>query len=483
MSIRLRLTLLYSAILALTLIVFGSVLYTTQAQSTLNELKQDLRASGDNLMRAIVRTYLDPNPQLPRYSPPSPIPFEVISGEQAFRDLREREIVRVLNANGALIASPFGSDQEALPLNTTGLQMLQRGQVWWEIVSLEDERLLVYNIPLMVDNQVVLIAQVARPLTERDRSLAALSTTLIIGSLLTTLAAFGIGWMLSGTALNPIHRITHTAQAIGSESDFTRRVDYTGPNDEVGRLATTFNAMLSRLQEAYQRVSDALKMQRDFVADVSHELRTPLTTVRGNLALLRRDPPIPNEEQADILNDLVEESDRLIRLVNNLLVLARADAGQSLKREPVPARTVIEQACRQARQRERQREIIEAGQEVIVQGDRDALKQVLLTLLDNALKYTEGTITVTTRTSGQHGIIEVMDNGPGISPDTLPHVFERFYRGDIDTSVSGHGLGLSIARSLIEGQGGTISIESRIAGGSTVQIRLPLAQEGQEKNR
>ena len=138
-----------------------------------------------------------------------------------------------------------------------------------------------------------------------------------------------------GITLHPIQRLTQTARTIGDERDFTRRVTYTGPQDEVGQLATTFNSMLARLQDAYQQVAHSLEMQRDFVADVSHELRTPLTTLRGNLGLLRREPPIPAEEQADILTDMMDESDRLIRLVNDLLVLARADAGRSLAKEPL----------------------------------------------------------------------------------------------------------------------------------------------------
>ena len=139
----------------------------------------------------------------------------------------------------------------------------------------------------------------------------------------------------SGITLKPIHRITQTAQTIGDERDFTRRVDYTGPSDEVGQLANTFNSMLSRLQDAFRKVEHSLQMQRDFVTDVSHELRTPLTTLRGNLGLLHRELPMPPEEQTDILTDMVDESDRLIRLVNDLLTLARADTGRSLAKEPV----------------------------------------------------------------------------------------------------------------------------------------------------
>ena len=235
--------------------------------------------------------------------------------------------------------------------------------------------------------------------------------------------------------------------------------------------------MLARLQNAYQRVSHALGMQRDFVADVSHELRTPLTTIRGNLALLGRDPPMPDEERAEVLNDLVEESDRLIRLVNDLLILARADTGPSLKQEAISIRAVVTDACRQARQLDPQREIVEVVEDVTAQGDRDTLKQILLILLDNALKHSPGSITVTAEAVEGQVQISVRDHGPGISPNALPHVFDRFYRGDVDPSVPGFGLGLPIAKALVEGQGGTITIESQLGNGSTVRVRLPQLPE------
>ncbi len=138
--------------------------------------------------------------------------------------------------------------------------------------------------------------------------------------------------MLAGTALRPIHRITQTAQAIGAEHDFSRRVEHKGPTDEVGQLAVTFNDMLAELESAYRQLEEALDSQRRFVADASHELRTPLTTVRGNIELLRAEPPIAPQERAEILADTTEEVDRLIRLVNQLLVLARVDAGPGAAR-------------------------------------------------------------------------------------------------------------------------------------------------------
>jgi signal transduction histidine kinase len=489
MSIRLRLTLLYSAILALTLFVFGIALYTIQSQSTLNSLKRDITMTSDNIRRVVLWRFLHPVQVDPGPQRPPPAAREMFTGEQAFRDIREREIVRVLDTQGNLVASPPGVQEDPLPLSQPGMQAVQGGQEWWETATVNEERLLIYNRLVVADDQSVLIVQAARPLTEHDRSLAALSRTLILAGLVTILAAFGIGWVLSGAALRPIHRITQTAQAIGIESEaagkaalvprqsnelaLNQRVDYRGPNDEIGQLATTFNTMLARLQEAYQRLSQALHMQRDFVADVSHELRTPLTTVRGNLALLRRDPPLPAEEQADILTDLVEESDRLIRLVNALLVLARADAGHSLLKEPVPVRALVEEVVRQTGQPNPGREIAMQVQDFVLLGDRDATKQVLLILLDNALKHSRGPIEITASAAGDQVRLYVRDSGPGMDPETLEHVFDRFYRGVASPDVPGFGLGLPIAKALVEGQGGAIAIASQPGRGSSVWVSLP----------
>jgi len=479
MSIRLRLTLLYSAILTLTLIVFGVALYSVQAQDTLNSLKQDLSLSSDKLAEAALKTDSQHPPQDtdPHNTPPPPKPFDEFSSDQAFRELREREIVRILDDEGNLVASPFGRTEDALPLSGEGLAALQSGHDWFQEDIVSDEHMLIYSRPVIQNGETVYIVQVARSLSERDRTLQSLATTLGVASLLTILIAFGVGWALSGLTLQPIHRITQTAQEIGDERDFTRRVDYSGPQDEVGRLASTFNQMLSRLQDGYQKVEHSLQVQRDFVADVSHELRTPLTTLRGNLGLLRRDPPTPPEEQADILADMVDESDRLIRLVNDLLLLARADAGRSLAKEPLDVQHVLEETLRQARQLDENRQITSDIQpDISILGDRDAFKQVMLILLDNALKHSDGEVNITVKRVGAQVEISVQDHGAGISPDKLEHVFDRFYRGEESPIAPGFGLGLPIAKSLVEKMGGIISIESKVGKGSSVILRFVSTQ-------
>jgi signal transduction histidine kinase len=235
--------------------------------------------------------------------------------------------------------------------------------------------------------------------------------------------------------------------------------------------------MLCQLQNAYQQVAHTLQMQREFVADVSHELRTPLTTIRGNLALLSRVPAPPRSERQDILTDLTGESERLIRLVNDLLTLARADAGRKLKREPVALEPLLDDVCRQAQVLDHKREIVLDGtgdaEGPIVLGDRDAVKQVLLTLLDNAVKHAQGTIRVTLANTKDNATIRVQDGGPGLSRELCKRVFDRFYRGDASRSTPGFGLGLSIAKALIEAQGGTIAVESKIGSGSTFSVALP----------
>ncbi len=478
MSIRLRLTLLYSAILALTLAIFGGSLYAIQSQSTLNVHRRDLMLAADRMARGMAMARLGQSIPVPRPDATTPGPPVEASEEQTGQEFRLRDTARLLYADGTVAEFPINDQEMTLPLDSGGLQAIQHGEAWTQIARVEGVRWLIYYQPVIRGGQVIGIVQVARSLADRDRSLEALAGTLLTGSLLTILAAFGIGWVLSGLTLRPIHRITQTAQDIGAERDLSKRVEYKGPNDEVGQLAATFNTMLVRLQEAYQEVAHSLEMQRGFVADVSHELRTPLTTIRGNLALLGREPPFPAEERSDILSDMVDESDRLIRLVNNLLTLARADAGRHMQREPVEVKPLIEDVCAQVcllapKEAPEQAILCDNLSDTTVNADRDALRQVLLVLLDNAIKHAAGPIAVTTDVQDCQVTIAVRDAGPGMDAETVAHIFDRFYRGDAARQAPGFGLGLSIAKALVEAQEGTIAVESQIGQGSEFRVCLP----------
>jgi signal transduction histidine kinase len=365
-----------------------------------------------------------------------------------------------------------------LPLSDDAFQAAQNGETWMETATVEGERVLIYTVPILVEGQLIEILQMGRSLTTRDQSINALGMNLLIAGIVAIAVAFGLGWVLAGMSLRPIHRLTQTAQAIGSERDFSRRVEHIGPDDEVGRLAKTFNAMLSELEAAYQQVGQALEMQRRFVADVSHELRTPLTTLNGNVELLRREPPISAEDRTEVLADMGSESKRLIRLVNDLLTLARADAHRPLQREPVAIRPIVEEACRQARLLAPDRKIAcDAPPDVAAMGQADAIKQVLLILLDNAIRHADGQIAVAGEVMDGGVTVSVHDSGPGIDPEALPHIFERFSQGPASGDGHGTGLGLAIAKALVEAQGGTLTIDSQLGEGSVFYLTLPQAMD------
>jgi signal transduction histidine kinase len=210
-------------------------------------------------------------------------------------------------------------------------------------------------------------------------------------------------------------------------------------------------------------------------------LRTPLTTIRGNLDLLQREPPIPPEEQAAVLVDVISETERLIRLANDLLTLERADAAWPLPAEPTPIRPLIDEVVRQARALDPDREIVvDQIPDVAVSANRDAIKQTLLILLDNAIKHTPtGTpVAVAASASRAEASVTVSDRGQGIPAEAAPHLFERFYRGAEQRSGAGVGLGLAIARALVESQRGRITVESEPERGSTFTVTFSRAPAG-----
>lgn len=461
MSIRLRLTLLYSFILTFTLSVFGAALYAIQSQSTYNAIQAALIQQANGIANNDRRMPMFPSGAMT--APVSP-------GRWA----------QVRSPDGTVGARTADLGDTTLPLSDAGLRAVQRGAPWFETAQVDGEPLLILSQPQMNPaGRLVRIIQVAAPIAERDQALSNLRLVLMAGGALLILAAFVMGWVLAGMALAPIHRITHTAQAIGAERDFNRRVTHPGPNDEIGQLATTFNAMLTELESAYRQLQQALQTQRRFVADASHELRTPLTTLRGNLELLRRQPPISAHDQANVTTDSIEETDRLIRLVNDLLSLARADAGRKLRTESVALRPLLDDVWRQAKQLAPDR-VIEcaAALDVSIRGDHDALRQCLLVLLDNAITHTapNAQIFLSVTQDDKRAAIHVRDTGAGIPPEQLSHIFERFYRGDASRTGKGAGLGLSIATELVEAQGGTLTVQSQVGQGSVFTLTLPRAK-------
>ena len=338
------------------------------------------------------------------------------------------------------------------------------------------------------------IIQTARSEYDIQQSLSNLRALLWHGGALVMVLALAGGWFITWSVLSTVRRMTKTARRISAAQDFSQRVpekSVLGKN-ELTRLATTFNGMLGELQEAYQQ-------QQRFVADASHELRAPITSIRCNLDLLAKAPDLAPGETAAALSDARAEANRMGRLVNDLLTLARSDSivqetissgytkYYNLKKK-IDLDSLLLEVYRQYRALdEHELDAVKAqGPRVILQditpaqvyGDVDKLKQAVVALLENALKYTpyEGSVTLSLTTQNEHALISVCDTGIGIAPEDLSHIFERFYRADPARSRDrgGSGLGLAIVKSIIEEPGGSISVESMPGKGSAFTVKLPL---------
>ena len=306
--------------------------------------------------------------------------------------------------------------------------------------------------------------------------IAGIRAFLLIAAIVTLFVVAIVSWLVAGRAVRPLVTLAAATADIGTTGDLSKRITLGRSRDEVGRLTTSFNAMLERLQAAQAELAAALAAQQRFVADASHELRTPLSTIRTNAEFLRERPDASAGDRADAIADVVSEAERMSRLVDGLLVLARADAGVAVERRPVDLRAVAAEEARRARAPGRARDDaqdvrVTAPRSALVSGDPEALGRAVRILLDNAFRHGGPPVDVTVGTRDGRVLLEVRDAGPGLPRGSEERIFERFYRADPARSGEGTGLGLSIARAIVEAHGGTIRATSE--GGAVVTIELP----------
>ena len=307
--------------------------------------------------------------------------------------------------------------------------------------------------------------QIARPLAEVNRTLDRLAVVLLLVSAGGIALAAALGRFVAHTALRPVARLTSTVEHVTATSDLSRRIDVAeGSGDELSRLARSFNGMLGALAASVGR-------QRQLVADASHELRTPLTSLRTNAEVLARSPALPEQERRRVLDDMVEQLDELGSLVGDVVELAREEESPS-ETELVRFDELVAAAVARAGKRAGAPRFTTALSPALVRGVPARLDRAVANLLDNAAKWSPPGGEVEVRLDG--GALSVRDHGPGIAPEDLPHVFERFYRAPGARGMPGSGLGLAIVRQVAELHGGKVEAQAAAGGGALLMLDLPV---------
>jgi heavy metal sensor kinase len=456
-SIRWRLTAWYAAVLALTFAVAGSGVWWSIRDSIHETVDKDLRARCKFAREYLARQAANQ-------------PFESLADELS----EQSEMApagmryRIADSSGRWIyASPGTESWTPTPPNQQSLPA--KGQAATMGAAARPYRVLSAALP----NGLV---QIGMPIQEYYEMLDHFTwSTLLASPILLLLASLGGYWM-SRRALAPVDQITIAAAEIEAQN-LSRRLRLVGTGDELDRLSETLNTMLGRLEASFRRMAQ-------FTADASHELRTPVSIIRLTVEVTRGKPRTP-EQYCEALDRILAESERMTGLIEDLMVLARADAGTGgIVLERTDLAEVLRERCGQV-------QVLAAAAGVHlsaslascceVSGGASMLGQLFLILLDNAIRYTPapGAVSVSLELDRVNGtaVCTVGDTGIGISPEDLPHVFERFYRAAKDRSrqTGGSGLGLSIAQWIAQRHGGEITVKSTRGAGSTFQVRLPLA--------
>lgn len=471
-SIRFRLVLWFALILTLVLTIFSVFIYISQARELRSELSSRLEGRMEELEHDL------------RMSDP----YDLATATNGQEFLSTGEVLVLFDTQGEITRIWGQIDEDQITELVQAQLLISDETILFEKIN-TDGASVDYGFrlsPRLSEEILSGFVLIGGPLDPVHR-IGNLTATLVVGSLATLMIALLGGFWLADRAMRPVADITRTAREI-SETDLSHRLNL-NRQDEIGQLADTFDAMLARLQAAFER-------QRQFTADASHELRTPLTIVNLEVNHALAAPRKPAEYQR-ALGIIQSENEFMGHLVNDLLLLARMDAGQGIPSKEKHdlseiALEVLERLGPLAARRQVQ---LEAGDfpETPVQGDRQYLIQMLSNLIENAIKHTslaeagrEHVVQIDTGVSsdGTQSWVRISDDGPGIAEEHLPHLFERFYRVDQArtannreaTSASGSGLGLSIVQWIAQAHGGRVSVESAVGEGASFTVTLPLAK-------
>jgi len=452
MSLRLRLTFFYSLLMGGILLIFGMAAYLLVDNVLLSQVDERLEATADEFIKVAEVNYVE---QIQFTTFPTNMDADIY--------------VQVWGLDDKLQAGFGLLSKDDVAFNPAGKRSDRPGYSETVINTIP---LRVLNVPLTHDGNRIAVMQVAAELktvaTARNYLLYVFLVFWIYGIIVSGFAS----WLTLGQALEPLKTIVETAENINRADDLSRRIPFQGlGEDEIGSLVGTFNQTLERLEGLFTS-------QQRFLADVSHELRTPLTVIKGNVDLMRRMKQFDDES----LTSIDQEAGRLTRLVGGLLMLAQAESGKlPLNLKPVELDLLITEVFQEMRviAGNKVRVHLNEIDQMMVNGDRDRLKQVLINLVANAIQYTPqgGDVFLSLANVGDKARIICRDTGPGISPEDLPHIFERFYRAEKSRTrgkATGFGLGLSITHWIVERHGGRIEVDSKEGQGTTFAIWLPL---------
>jgi len=459
LPLRTRLALGYTAFFGLVLALLGVGVVLTVRSALLDEMKRELQTSGE----LIAQDFDASNAGLTQYfrTPASllrtqPLRIEGLESPTLY--------VQITTTTGQLVMTSANLQQQSLPFDDQQRVISTRVPAIEE-VDLGESSVLMLVRPLIDDQQVVGVLEVAQPLREINRTLQLLSISVAALGLISLLAALRGGAWLAQRALLPVAQVAQTAQQIVRAEDLGQRVPAASGSDELGQLTATVNEMLERLETLFTA-------QRRFVADVSHELRTPLTAMLGNLEMIRRGAASDPQAFAAMEREL----NRLRRLVNDLLLLAQAESGVRLRHEPVALDELLLEVVRDLAPLANGVALLpDVAEQVEAPGDRDRLKQALMNMVVNALQHTPAGGKVLVALDRRHGYarLSVSDTGMGIDAEDLPHVFERFFRADPARTKRGSGLGLAIVKHIVVSAGGDVEARGERGRGLRVRCVFP----------
>jgi heavy metal sensor kinase len=456
MSLRLRLTFLYTSLLGGVLILFAVLVYGVVSIFLIDQIDHNLVDASNELVSNL---HLNTSDQY------------VLDSVQQFA--AENFLFQVWGSDQTLqVARPLTWED---PLDSTSQRA---GKLVIESTTVHEQHLRVLSVPLQSARGPSGVLQVALSLSAVDITQRTLVIVLVVLDLLAMLLTALITWWLTGKSLEPLATMTRVAGQITNADDLSRRIPpATLQNDEISSAIDSFNATLERLEKLFTS-------QRRFLADVSHDLRTPLTVIKGNVSLIRK--MRKNDEES--LESIEQEVDRMTRLVGDLLLLAQAESGSlPLDMQTVELDTILLEVFNQMKTLAGDKVELSIGEidQVQLTGDRDRLKQMLLNLVGNAVQYTPagGSVALALSKTDLQAKLIISDTGPGIPAEDLPHIFERFYRGQRThrpDQTSGYGLGLSIAYWIVRNHGGYIEVSSREGQGTTFCVWLPLTKKPEE---